>query len=143
MKLQTAQLGEIEYQEDQVIVFDQGIPGFEDQKEYILLGPEELAPFSILQSVQDGNLSFIVTDPFLFYKNYEIELSEPVQEQLEFSEEKDVAIWSIITLTGSLEDATINLQAPLVIHSAKRVGKQIILHDSPYKTRHRLFSNER
>jgi flagellar assembly factor FliW len=141
VKLQTSLFDEIEVNEEQIIQFPQGLPGFENLNEFILLQPEEVAPFSIMQAVQDGSISFIVTDPFLFFKEYEFELPELVQEQLHISNNKDVAIWTIVTIPESLEEATMNLQAPLVINNNGRLGKQVILHDGPYKTKHRLFQN--
>lgn len=139
MKLQTAQLGEIEIQEEAIVHFAHGVPGFDHLTQFVLLHPEELAPFSIMQSLQDGDIGFIITDPFLYKKDYEFELPESVLEELRIQHENEVVVWVIVTIPNKIEDATFNLQAPVVINLAKRLGQQVILHDRPYLSKHRLF----
>jgi flagellar assembly factor FliW len=142
VKLQTAQLGEIEIKEEQVIQFPHGIPGFDHLRQFALLHPDELAPFSIMQSIEDEEICFIITDPFLYRKDYEFDLSESVLEELQIESENEVLVMAIVTIPGKIEDATFNLQAPVVVNRAKRIGKQVILHDRPYISKHRLFVSD-
>ena len=52
MQLETAHFGVIEFNEDDIIIFPEGIPGFEETKKYILMGNEtNEAVFFWLQSV--------------------------------------------------------------------------------------------
>ncbi|WP_144934271.1 flagellar assembly protein FliW [Paenibacillus sp. 32O-W] len=142
MKLSTIRLGELEIEEDQLIYFRQGLPGFERLRQFVILQPDEQIPFSYLQSVEDGNISFIITDPFIFYPEYSFELPESIKEELEIKDEKVVQVAAIISVREQLESATINLQAPLVINTARKLGKQVILHDSAYKPKHALIRNK-
>ncbi|MGN7381502.1 flagellar assembly protein FliW [Paenibacillus sp. SAFN-117] len=142
MKLSTVRLGELEIQEDQLIYFKQGLPGFEHLRQFVILQPDEQIPFSYLQSVEDGNISFIIADPFMFYPEYSFELPESTREELEIEDEKVVQVAAIISVREQLESATINLQAPLVINTAQKLGKQVILHDSAYKPKHALIRNK-
>jgi flagellar assembly factor FliW len=142
MKVMTLFFGELEYEDNEVIVFHQGIPGFEEFKKYLKIQQDNEVPFFYLQSVEEGNLSFLVTDPFLFFPDYDFQLSKENQLELGINEEASIEVFTIVTVYGNYIKATTNLLAPIVINNITKVGKQIILHDSEYKTKHELLMEE-
>lgn len=127
----------IEIQQKDVLYFDQGIPGFEEEKEFVLL-PMEGTPFSTLQSISTKDLAFFTTNPFLFFQDYDFELAKSYQDQLRIKNESDVLVQVILTINEPLEESTANLQAPIVINAKENLAKQIILIDTNYRTRHAL-----
>ncbi|HZH60848.1 MAG TPA: flagellar assembly protein FliW, partial [Metabacillus sp.] len=46
------------------------------------------------------------------------------------------------TLKDPFEESTANLQGPIIINENKKLAKQIIINDSPYTTKHKLFSEK-
>jgi flagellar assembly factor FliW len=142
MLVNTVRFGELEIQPEQVLTFEQGLPGFEQLHAFTLIMPDQEMPFTFLQSLDDGEVAFILTDPFLFYANYEFELSNEVIEHLQVTVPQDVAVWSIVSVTDDIASSTINLLAPVVIHEKAKLGKQIILHGSGYYTKHPLVQQE-
>lgn len=138
MFLETSRFGEIELEEEHIYSFAKGIPGFEEFRRYILLDMNN-TPFSHLQSVENGDLALVVVDPFSFYANYEFILPDTVMQELDIEKSKQVAIRCVVTVKRRLETATVNLLAPLVFNVEKRKGKQIILHQSAYTTKHPLL----
>jgi flagellar assembly factor FliW len=139
MKYQTARFGEIQVEEDKIITFPLGLPGFETFYRYILLQPDESLPISFMQSMDDSELAFLVVDPFLYYSDYAFDLSEDAQKELEIESDGDVMIWSIVTIKDQIAEATLNLKAPIILNQKKKIAKQIILHDSTYTTKHLLM----
>lgn len=140
MLLESARLGLLEIDEARIIRFPQGIPGFEQYHDYVLLQPDPELPLSYLQCVNEGYVSFIVIDPFLILPSYEFELSDSVKKELQLTDPADVSVLAIVTVLDDIRNATLNLKAPLVINSRERIGKQVILHDSPYETKHPMFA---
>ncbi|MDE8564482.1 flagellar assembly protein FliW [Anoxybacillus rupiensis] len=138
MKIETKYHGEYELQQQQIIHFAQGIPGFSEEKRFVLL-PLEDTPFVILQSVATPALGFAMIDPFLYFPDYDFELDDASIEQLELSSAKEVAVYVILTVADPFDQTTANLQAPIVLNQQKRFGKQVILTNTPYQTKHRLF----
>lgn len=130
----------IEISEKDILYFEQGLPGFEDEKQFVLL-PIEGTPFSTLQSVSTKELAFFTTNPFLFFKNYDFELVESVQKQLKIKEESDVLVQVILTIQEPLEKSTSNLQAPVVINVKENLAKQVVLTDNKYRTKHELLES--
>ena len=135
MILNTTRFGELEIDESDIIAFSQGIPGFEANNNYVLLELEE-TPFAYLQSTDDEDLAFVVVDPFIFFKSYEFELSSTSIEELEITDHEDVMIRSIVTIKEKIEEATLNLVAPIVVNNKRKTGKQVILNITEYGTRH-------
>lgn len=139
MMLKTKDFGVIEVQEQDMYRFPGGIPGFEDKTTFIMLQAGEDGSFYYLQSVEEESLSFILTDPFFFFKDYEVELSDSMKEELEIEERAAVVVLAVVSVRERISDATVNLLAPVVMNKSKRIGKQIILAGSGYLTKHRLM----
>ncbi|MEK3719072.1 flagellar assembly protein FliW [Paenibacillus sp. FSL H8-0034] len=140
MEVGTVRFGEIEVQDTEIISFPQGLPGFEQLKQFVIIKPNLELPFSFLQSVEDGEIAFIVVSPFIFYPDYEFEISEDTKRELAIMEETDVMVWNIISIRDSLEDATINLLAPIVLNNRDCLAKQLILQGTNYAIKHKLIA---
>jgi flagellar assembly factor FliW len=138
MKIATKYHGDIEIHEQDIVRFQQGIPGFLEEKQFVLL-PLADTPFVILQSIKTPALGFVMIEPFSYFPTYEIELDDNTLEQLQITGEQDVALYVILTVADPFDDTTANLQAPIVINVHKLLGKQVILTNTDYKTKHRLF----
>jgi flagellar assembly factor FliW len=131
----------IEINESDILHFEHGLPGFEEEKEFVLL-PMEGTPFSTLQSLSTKHLAFFTTNPFLFFREYDFELEESVQEKLKIKEETDVLVQVILTIQEPLDKSTANLQAPVVINVKENLAKQVVLTDNRYLTRHVLSESK-
>lgn len=142
MKINTLFFGELQVEAEDIITFPSGIPGFEEYTQFALVQPEDSAPFSYLQSIQQGELSFLIVDPFLFFKDYEISLPDSTQEELQILHAADVQLWSVVTVSGDNSKLTANLLAPIVWNTGKQLAKQVILHDSDYQVKHEIIIND-
>ncbi|MGM0841691.1 MAG: flagellar assembly protein FliW [Bacillota bacterium] len=140
MKIDTKYHGEIEVKSEDVLTFEHGIPGFGEEKQFVLLPLPANEWFLILQSVKTPELGFVVTDPFVFFKEYDFELDQASVELLEHPSEKEVQVLSILTVRETLHESTANLQAPIIINLANRKGKQVILTNTDYQTKHLIFA---
>lgn len=136
MIVETTSWGKLEVNDDQIYHFSKGIPGFEQETDFVLIDVKE-SPFSYLQSMKQSDLSFVLADPFVFHTNYEFDLPEQEAEELSITD--DVHVQCMVTLHEQIEQSTINLLAPLVFNLQKKQCKQVVLHYSPYQTRHCLW----
>lgn len=136
VQIQSVHLGELTVGEEDLITFPKGIPGFEEVTEYVLCDVDDM--YSYLQAVNQAELAFIVTNPFTHFPDYEFELSDELIEELSIAEEKGVAIRCIVTWNSNPARTTINLLAPLVFNVSDRLGRQIVLQNTAYQTKHFL-----
>lgn len=139
MNIQTKFHGEQEINKDDIIHFPSGVPGFLDEKEFYILLLEGTDLF-VLQSVKTPEVAFIVTDPFVLFPWYEFDLPDETIEKLGIQLDRDVATFAILTVREPFRETTANLQAPLVINQTKKIGKQIILNQTPYQTKHKIMT---
>jgi flagellar assembly factor FliW len=139
MEIMTKYHGVIDMNENETIYFQNGLPGFCEEKLFVFLPLQVGSPFWILQSTVTSQLGFVTVDPFLFFNEYELEISEKDKELLKLTSEKDIAVWVILTLKDPFEGSTANLQAPIILNTSTNQAKQIILNDAEYKTKHKLF----
>ncbi|MCK9445099.1 MAG: flagellar assembly protein FliW [Tissierellaceae bacterium] len=143
MKVQTREFGEIEIPEENIILFNEGIPGFEEEKSFaILLNEDKDNPFHWLQSLDTPDLAFIITDPFKIYEDYGVVLPQGAIEKLKIKSEEDVIIYTIVVVPDEIEKMTTNLLGPVVINVKEKLGKQVILESSDYTTKHYVFKQD-
>ena len=142
MKITTAYMGEVEINPTQIIKFEYGLPGFEDEKEFIQLPLSEASAYQILQSVKTEGLAFIITSPYAIIADYSFELDESVILTLDIKSDNEVAVFVIVSLKDALENSTVNLKAPIVLNIENKKAKQIILEDD-YAIRHQLATEKK
>lgn len=131
-------LGEIRVPEESVFHFPQGLYGFEDARSFVLI-PAGREGLFWLQSADFSALAFLLVDPFRWVDNYNVDLPDAELVSLAPADAGDVAVLAIVTLPRNSEERpTANLQGPVTLNVRKRVGRQIVIQDSVYDTRHEL-----
>lgn len=140
MNIKTSYFGEVEIDEKDILNFPKGILAFEEFNKFVIINStEEELPFSWLQSIDEKDVAFIMIDPFLFKKDYEVDLSDKVIEELDIESESDVAIYTFLVIPEQVDQMTANLTGPIVININKNLGKQVVLEDKRYHTRHKII----
>jgi flagellar assembly factor FliW len=138
-KLLTKRFGEIEVPEDKIIDIKNGIIGFPEASEYLFIEKDRNDPFKWLQSVQFGDLAFVLLDPFIFFPGYQVSLSKELADDLELDSIEQAIALVIVVIPKDLRDITANLLAPVILNPYKRIAKQVILSDNSYTTKHFLI----
>ncbi|WP_369381018.1 flagellar assembly protein FliW [Lysinibacillus fusiformis] len=130
MKIATKFLGEVEISEQDILTFEHGLLGLEEERKFILLPIDADLPLAILQSVERSEIGFVVAYPFAFKQNYSFDISEEDREQLQIEKQENVLPYAIVTMKETFQDSTINLLAPIILNIEKKCGKQIVLQDN-------------
>ena len=141
MNIKTTRFGEIEVPEECIISFVDGLPGFADETKFALFPYEPESAFSIMQSIQNPDLTFLLADPYRFFNDYMFELDDRMAAEWGFSAENPPHIYTVATMRDTLEQMTVNLLAPIVINWPKQIGAQIIIENKLYSVQQLLFPN--
>ncbi|MCA1320516.1 flagellar assembly protein FliW [Bacillus tianshenii] len=139
MKIETKYHGVMEVAEQDIVTFANGIPGFNEEKQFTVIPFSEDGMFQILQSANTPELGFVITNPFAFFPDYDFKLEDQTVEALELNAPDDVEVFTVLTVQEPFTRTTANLQAPVVINRRENLGKQVILTGSSYLTKHKLF----
>src|SRR5687768_15135601 len=86
IEIQSTRFGTLVVDDGRIINFPNGLLGFPDHKRFALIQTGEENYFFWLQSVDEPNLAFVVTDPAIFFKGYDV----PLREETARSEERRV-----------------------------------------------------
>jgi len=132
-------LGELK--PETIFSFPNGIPAFEDIKQYVFLTNENVRPFMFMQALNTSNLSFVCIDSFMICPGYEVQIPESVVEFIKFDQPEDALILSFVTLKPEIEDITANLMSPIVINTKNLLGQQIIPEQSRFPVRYKIWES--
>ena len=138
IKFKTTRFGEIEVDEKEQLIMPAGVIGFPELKEFVLLDHDKNSPFKWLQSLTDGAVAFVLMNPLLFKPDYVVEVGGVELSDLEIEKEEDAIVSVILTMPSDPKKITANLKAPLIFNLNNRKGKQIILSNSDFSTRHNI-----
>jgi|TARA_R110002072_G_scaffold727_10_gene5325 flagellar assembly factor FliW len=119
----------------------QGLLGFSRSKHFGLanLPQPQLATFKLMQSLEDPQLSFIVT-PLMEESGLVAQADLDELLVIQGIDSADAAFLLLVTLRQSPSgfDMTVNLRAPVIVDLINRTGRQVVLHNSDYDLRHAL-----
>lgn len=127
MKIHTHQFGEIEFTEDLVINFAEGLFGFEHLHKYLLIKTDEDI-FYWLNSTEQTDIAFPLVGIRIINDSY------PAIE--------DNEAFGIVTLNRNPADIIVNLKAPVYINQYDKSGFQKIVDSDKYPIDYKLFIEE-
>lgn len=141
MKIVTSRFGEIEFPEEVLIEFPEGVLGFPDCRRYILLEHDlENSPFKWLQSSDNTGLAFIVLDPMLLVDKYPVMIDSDTMKMIQAEDASRLAYMSIINVPNDDPiKMSANLKAPLVVNPESRKGRQIIMGSQAFSIQEPVF----
>lgn len=141
--INTTKFGEIEVNKDSIFNFVTPIIGFKELKEYTLIDYKPDSPFKWLQSMEDMDLAFPITLCSFFGIDYQFDIPDEEANQLEITSADDIFVCNIANIPSSNpQGATINMLAPIVINIVNKKAMQIILKNTDFEVRHKLFNDE-
>jgi len=132
--------GELDYDSEVVVEFPAGLPGFETERQFILVDRADLRPLVFVQSLAQPELCFPTLPVRSVVPDYKLTMTEADREALELPSHpaigKDVACLVVLNVreTGTVA----NLLAPLVIALKQRRAVQAIVSECGYSHEHAL-----
>ena len=133
MTIKTKLFGEIEVDNDKKITFPQGIIGFPDLKDFLLIhDSESKGEIRWMQSIQEPAFAMPVIDPLMVAADYNPSIEDELLKPLGDINEDNTLVLVTITVPHEIENMTVNLKAPIVINGENRKANQIIVEDDKY-----------
>jgi len=124
IKFETSRFGKLEVSRDRIINFPVGLLGFPHLNRYVLMDYKD-TPLKWLQSVDDPQVAFIVTDPKTASGEGTITFGSDVVRFLQIEKEEELAV--LIILRYEDDKVVANMSGPLAINSSRMIGAQVIL----------------
>lgn len=123
------------------LTFSGGLPGFPDVREFVLMHTDlAQPPFSIMKSLEDEEIEFVVVPPTLFFPEYAPEVDDATIARIGLTSPADALLLVILTVGENAVDITANLLGPLVVNSKTREAAQAVLAGQDFDLRQPLFN---
>lgn len=140
MTITTKLFGEIEVDEKKKITFVQGIIGFPELKDFLLIHDSESeGGIRWMQSVQEPAFAMPVIDPLVVAPDYNPCIEDDLLIPLGETTEGNTLVLVTITVPHDLTKMTVNLKAPIVINGDTRKANQIITDDERYVVKFPIY----
>ena len=120
--IDSSRFGTLEIASEDVVEFPTGLIGL-GGKSYAFVAPSEDGAFAWLHSLDDPELALPVANPWHFFSDYEVDLSDEAAKPIS-ADPADVTVWVTVRAGAELSDFYANLRAPILVAEGK--GHQII-----------------
>lgn len=126
---ESPKLGDVSYTAEDVIRFPQGIPGFEQLRQFLLVARDECSPFVFLTALErpDVVLPLMPLAPGTLTPVGRP--SAAALATLGLGGDYTVACYAVASIGLDAAETIVNLRAPIFINLDTRLGCQVILPD--------------
>ncbi len=145
MKIETTRFGTVDVPAEKIITMSHGLLGFPDKRRFCIFQQKEGSPFFWYQSLDDAALAFVITDPWLFKPDYQVDLELAIRAMAwdGKADQLPLECYVIVTIPrGAPERMTANLMGPVVLNPNTREAVQIVLSNETYSHQYPLLKQE-
>jgi len=137
VNLLSSRFGEIEVPAEAVLEIPGGLIGLGGTR-WALLARAEDAAFLWLHAVDDPDLAVPVCDPWTFFGDFEVVLSDDDAARIGITRPHEASVYVTVRAAEALEDFTANLRAPILVAHGR--GAQVINQATDAPVRAPLFA---
>lgn len=119
----SSRFGRLEIADEAVIDFPTGLIGVGGSR-FVLLARDETTAFQWLHELDEPELALPVTDPFAFFPDYEVQISDSEATRIGIDDPAATDVYVIVRAAEELEGFSANLLAPILVSNGK--GHQVI-----------------
>lgn len=131
--INTHQFGEINVELANIFLFPNGLLGFEDLKQFILISDDHTEPFKWLISVEEPSIGFPILSPFYIDFDYNIGKELDLENNV---------LFVVVTLQDENKNISANLKAPIILNLQAMTGEQLLIPFEKYSTSHIISKSE-
>jgi len=132
MDIATKLFGRIEYTEENVIIFAEGLIGIPEYKRFLLIENPDFKPFSYLQCLDNPNMAMVVISPLHVENNYQFIIDDTDLKAVDAKDSSDFQLLAVVIFSPQPENVRVNLKAPLLINVRNKKAKQVFLLNDDY-----------
>lgn len=143
MEVKTKWFGTVDIEEEKIITFENGLIGFEDCKQYVIVydvEKKDTNKIMWLQSIDKTELALPIIRPEYIIDEYnpivEDELLKGIGDDIK---ETDLAVFVIMTVPSDITKMTCNLKAPVIINTENMKAIQVAASNEDYVVRYPLY----
>lgn len=126
--------GTVIYDPEKLVHFPEGLIGFEQLRDFIVMPTKKDDFLVCLQSVEESHVAFLLINPVLFFPDYRVDIGCKEREKLGIKVNDPYFILTTITFQQD-RTVTLNLLAPIIYAPRTDMAIQIVLDGSGFLTK--------
>jgi len=134
MKKIVTRFGEVEYDPANLLHFPAGMIGLPTLRDFIVMPNKKSGPLFWIQSVDQPEIAFVLTDPTNFFLTYRVEAEPSERQMLHVEEEDEIFVLTVVTVPAD-QKITLNLAAPILFAPKSNRAIQVILEGTEYSSK--------
>lgn len=127
--------------ENKIINFCNGIIGFDNLKQFMIIHDSESENAKILwlQSLDEASVALPVIDPLLIKEDYNPTVEDELFKNIGEIIDGEMLVLTTLTVPSDIEGITTNLRAPIIINPTTMRGCQIIVENEEYPVKYPIY----
>jgi flagellar assembly factor FliW len=134
MKTIKTRFGTVDYDPANLLHFPAGMIGFPTLHNFIVMPNKKEGPLFWIQSIDDPDIAFVLTDPSNFFPSYQVVPDETERNYLKITDEAECFTLSVVTVPPD-QKITLNLTAPILFSPETNRAIQIILENTEFQSK--------
>lgn len=134
MKKIVTRFGEVEYDPANLLHFPAGLIGLPNLRNFIVMPNKKEGPLFWIQSADDPDMAFVLTDPTNFFLDYLVTPDPSERQSLHMQEGEECFVLSIVTVPPD-QNITLNLAAPIFFAPQSNRAIQVILQGGNFSSK--------
>ena len=134
MKKIITRFGEVEYDPSNLLHFPAGLIGLPNLRHFIVMPNKKSGPLFWIQSVDDPDMAFVLTDPTNFFLDYLVSPDTTERQVLHIEENDEYFVLCVVTVPPD-QNITLNLAAPILFAPKSNRAIQVILEGTQHSYR--------
>lgn len=142
MRINTKIFGEVEIDDEKIICFEKGIIGFPELTQFALMHDAEKTDGNgvrWLQSLQEPAFAMPVMDPLIVMPDYNPEVEDELLKPIGELDPDQMLVLVTLTVPSEIQKMSVNLRAPIVVHTESRKACQVIVDDDRYLVKYPIY----
>ncbi len=136
MEILTTRFGPVTINAQDRVEFPKGLVGVAQLKRFALVADPQVRGLTWLQSTRDPVWALALVSPRVFVPDFAIRTTPDQLRPIQLESAGDADVY--VTLNRTVQNFTVNLQAPIIIHRRRSLGMQLVLSDSQFSVRHTI-----
>lgn len=128
MLVQTTRFGQIRSTQEEVIIFPNGLIGFESSRHWVIVPDPENSNVAWLQSIAESQVALPLVSPRKFAPDYKVCVPQRELTPLGLRSTDQIFVLTVVSKSG--KTLTANLRSPIIINLTKRIACQVIATDA-------------
>lgn len=133
--INTTRFGNIEINQEHLIRFRDGMIGFKNLKEYVLVESPAMPLVLWLQAVDAPDIAFPLMEPWFFKRDFKLQMTDADRIAIDLKDNNRLKEFVVLTLPEDITQMTANIKAPVIVNLSEGLGGQVIIQDKNYELR--------